>query len=321
MSSAPQPIQTQSPKWAIQAPDGKVIQFPDQFTDADVTREMTKMYPPPSVPTEAMAAAKPPVAPMPKVAMKTGSERNAEAVSQMGQMLASPVAPASAAASIPRAIGSLVGGYAGGKAGSLASNNPWARDIGAVVGGVLGAGTGAAAEDFGKHTLGPIEFPEKITLPGGFKLPWNRALPSEGTGAPLPAAGDFYESKAADLMRRGREQSALDVKAARAAKANAPTPELGTPGNPGWIVRLPGRMPKTNAPKQLPWQTGDSPDELTGQDIISRTRKITIPGEEPSAMDLKRAGDLTQAPVGRLQLLAKFGDKLAQNELNRRLKN
>jgi hypothetical protein len=33
------------PKWAVQAPDGKVIQFPDSFTDVDVTREMTKMYP------------------------------------------------------------------------------------------------------------------------------------------------------------------------------------------------------------------------------------------------------------------------------------
>jgi hypothetical protein len=33
------------PKWAVQAPDGKVIQFPDQFTDQDVNREMLKLYP------------------------------------------------------------------------------------------------------------------------------------------------------------------------------------------------------------------------------------------------------------------------------------
>jgi hypothetical protein len=33
-------------KWAVQAPDGKVIQFPDQFTDQDVSREMAKLYPP-----------------------------------------------------------------------------------------------------------------------------------------------------------------------------------------------------------------------------------------------------------------------------------
>src|SRR5207302_1326540 len=32
------------PKWLVQAPDGKTIQFPDNFTDADVTREMSKLY-------------------------------------------------------------------------------------------------------------------------------------------------------------------------------------------------------------------------------------------------------------------------------------
>jgi hypothetical protein len=64
MSTAPQPIQTQSPKWLVQAPDNKIIQFPDEFTDADVTREMTKLYPPSL--TEATAAANPAVAPLPK---------------------------------------------------------------------------------------------------------------------------------------------------------------------------------------------------------------------------------------------------------------
>lgn len=32
------------PEWRVQAPDGKVIQFPNEFTDADVNREMSKMY-------------------------------------------------------------------------------------------------------------------------------------------------------------------------------------------------------------------------------------------------------------------------------------
>lgn len=49
MSTQPLPIQTQ-PKWLVQAPDGKVIQFPDNFTDADVTREMSKMYGAPAKP-------------------------------------------------------------------------------------------------------------------------------------------------------------------------------------------------------------------------------------------------------------------------------
>lgn len=55
-------------------------------------------------------------------------------------------------------------------------------------------------------------------------------------------------------------------------------------------------------------------------DLISRMRKVVVPGEEPSPEDLKRAGDFTQAPLSKLQTLARFGDKLAQNELNRRLK-
>lgn len=39
------PQQTATPKWAVQGPDGKVIQFPDEFTDVDVNREMGKLYP------------------------------------------------------------------------------------------------------------------------------------------------------------------------------------------------------------------------------------------------------------------------------------
>lgn len=61
--------------------------------------------------------------------------------------------------------------------------------------------------------------------------------------------------------------------------------------------------------------------DAEAQDLITRTQKLVKPGEAPTPEDLKRAGDLTQAPLIRLQALAKFGDKLAQNEINRRLKN
>jgi hypothetical protein len=37
--------QSPNPKWVVQGPDGKRIQFPDQFTDQDVDREMGKLYP------------------------------------------------------------------------------------------------------------------------------------------------------------------------------------------------------------------------------------------------------------------------------------
>ena len=40
-----QPLHSAQPKWLVQAPDGKTIQFPDEFQQADVEREMNKMYP------------------------------------------------------------------------------------------------------------------------------------------------------------------------------------------------------------------------------------------------------------------------------------
>lgn len=36
-----------TPKWVVQAPDGKVIQFPDSFQQSDVEREMNNLYPAP----------------------------------------------------------------------------------------------------------------------------------------------------------------------------------------------------------------------------------------------------------------------------------
>jgi len=70
----------------------------------------------------------------------------------------------------------------------------------------------------------------------------------------------------------------------------------------------------------LPVSVESAPAESELNDIISRTRRLVKPGEMPSEADIKRAGDLTQAPLSKLKALAKFGDKLAQNELNRRLK-
>lgn len=82
------------------------------------------------------------------------------------------------------------------------------------------------------------------------------------------------------------------------------------------------KVPKTAgiepSPSGIELTDGEVPD---GQDLISRMNKISVPGEVPDAGDLKRAGDFTQAPLGRLKVLAKFGDRLAQKELGRRLKN
>jgi len=126
-------------------------------------------------------------------------------------------------------------------------------------------------------------------------------------------------------------------------------PELGSPENPGLFSKLPTRLPPNlRGDPFLPpsGETVASPTEWESndemlrrgaagvnptyksirrnygsdpQDLISRMKKIAVPGEEPSAADLKRAGDFTQVSTEKLKTLARFGDKLAQNELNRRL--
>jgi len=118
---------------------------------------------------------------------------------------------------------------------------------------------------------------------------------------------------------------------------------LGSAENPAFSSKLPARLPVSLRgdpfnPKSAPTIVTDPfqvPEEAavsdpfspsrsgspSGNDLISRTKKLVVPGEEPTAADIKRAGDLTQAPLNRLQQLAKFGDRLAQNEINRRLQN
>lgn len=109
--------------------------------------------------------------------------------------------------------------------------------------------------------------------------------------------------------------------------------ELGSPENPGLFSKLPTRLPSNLhsdpfQPRVSPLDPTATPAEGTSrsnidtssQDLISRMKKIAVPGEEPTAGDLKRAGDFTQTPLSKLKALAKFGDKLAQNELNRRLR-
>ena len=203
-------------------------------------------------------------------------------------------------------------------------------------GAALGHYTGIpGAGELGGFLLGPSVADALIP-----DRPFN--TPTKGPAAYLPTAEEFYANKGADLMRRPELPapppelgtpdnpgwySKLPTRMPKPAALPAPTPELGSPENPGWVVKLPNRMPikKALSPNPLAESGSTSivPSDFDpqGQDLISRTRRLTVPGEEPTPADLKRAGDLTQAPLERLKTLAKFGDKLAQNELNRRLKN
>src|SRR5213594_4292402 len=118
-----------NPKWAVQAPDGKVIQFPDNFTDVDVNREMSKMYPMKSPTGDVIQAApKPFTLPWLKQKFYGGADIGTKAL------------PAAGAT-----VGGLVG-TAGGPAGTIG-------------GAALGGAGGEAASQLVRRALG-FESPE-----------------------------------------------------------------------------------------------------------------------------------------------------------------
>jgi hypothetical protein len=270
---------------------------------------------------------------------------------------------------------------------ALALRNP---DTGALKPSVkvgsaaAGAGAGYLTGAHGFGEFGGMYLGPKIADALVPKLP--SEMPVRGIGASLPSADEFYNIRGDELLARGKAQEALDANFVRQGKAvplrnsplatqneaqaafdrgepgaftalsqspiPKPTPQVGSPENPGFMARLPTRMPlkkalapnffegatPTNVPlgnARLPEVPQGNPTPFAptvpheipginapaGQDLISRTRRISIPGEEPTTADLKRAGDLTQAPLQRLKSLARFGDRLAQIEINRRLKN
>ena len=146
------------------------------------------------------------------------------------------------------------------------------------------------------------------------------ALDQEASRA-AKEAQDARDQHAQDLMNRQKQQDALDAQHAQslAALEKARQTELSAQGR----FRQQGEIPQGNP---TPFGASASPSEaapMTGspQDLISRTKKLVVPGEAPSAEDLKRAGDFTQVPLARLKLLSSWGDKLAQNEIIRRQRN
>ena len=145
-------------------------------------------------------------------------------------------------------------------------------------------------------------------------------LPTKMPEAAVPPA----PSDPVALAVKSHNAAWLPTRMPEATIPPAPTPELGTPENPGWLAKISTRMPVkagvtgeagTTSLARRP-SARSSPD-----DLISRTRALVKPGEQPTPEDLKRAGDLTQAPLSRLRELAKFDDVLAKNEINRRLRN
>jgi hypothetical protein len=141
------------------------------------------------------------------------------------------------------------------------------------------------------------------------------AVAGHATGIPgAEIGGLFYGPSLADALIPSRETSvAKAVPITKSPNFNAAAYRAGRSG----------AMPMGNpTPFAVPTQAVPLSSLATvPNDLISRTQRLVVPGEMPTVEDLKRAGDLTQAPIARLRQLAKFGDRLAQNEINRRLKN
>ena len=147
------------------------------------------------------------------------------------------------------------------------------------------------------------------------------------------AADDAQSARdqhAEDLIRRQKEQDALDANHAKALKELEDARQKELAANEKFKEQHAAALNRRGevAPMTPPTVTGTESGTPKGnatpfgnpQDLITRTKKLVIPGERPSPEDLKRAGDMTQVPLPRLKVLASFGDELARNEIDRRVR-
>lgn len=163
--------------------------------------------------------------------------------------------------------------------------------------------------------------------------PWNKLGPNEtiDTLKPWDAATQAVNDRIANQIPRTMPKRLSGKATVNAVTPNttistgaigkstlpssaSTSPFSSTNPNMNVSIGLKFTKPANGALSEVSGESGST------SDLITRNRKISIAGEEPSPSDLKRAGDLTQAPLSRLRALAKFDDKLAQSELRRRLK-
>lgn len=169
----------------VKMPDGSYGKFNSGVSDDVIRSAVMKDFPnayKASVPTESQAISTPPTAPMPQ---------KPAALRQSNTILKSPELPENQevlggplplpGVGVPAFIGGLAGGYGGGKAGEYAGNKlnlgPTGKTVaqyaGSILGSILGGGAGQQAGEMAKPLS--LEIPEKINLPGGFKI--NRNVP------------------------------------------------------------------------------------------------------------------------------------------------
>jgi hypothetical protein len=125
------------------------------------------------------------------------------------------------------------------------------------------------------------------------KPPWETPV-EKNPGAPLPAAGDFYENKGTDLLNRQKAQDLMDRQAARTAKANAPAPQKPDPfygmtssdkpiGNAP--VPPPGTYPLTKMTPPTPEPTGVPSDEGVPGSLPNPSGRLVVLPQEAQALD------------------------------------
>ena len=136
------------------------------------------------------------------------------------------------------------------------------------------------------------------------------------------------DEHAEDLIRRQKEQDTLDAKHAKALKDLEDARQKELTANEKFIqqhaeaLNRRGDVAKMTPPTEtVGTPKGNATPFGSPQDLITRTKKLVIPGEKPTAEDLKRAGDMTQFQLPKLKALAAHGDELAKNEINRRSRN
>lgn len=200
--------------------DGVIHSFPDGTPD-DVVDKAIKSYISSIPPTEAQANAKPPIAPMPKINVQP------DAFNKNETPLGVPISPAGAAASLPRAAVGLAGGYGAGKVADYFDpdhKHPWLHDAAVMGGSIAAESTAMGARSVGKFaSRATLEAPEKINLPGGFKINRNLPPPPEPEVSMEETATRNAAQKVAQRAadeKAGLRRPSADVEAERVAKAH-----------------------------------------------------------------------------------------------------
>lgn len=225
-----------------------------------------------------------------------------------------------AANSIPATLGALGGGYGGSKLGEYVGEKSglkpyetiWASRIGGVLGAFAGGGAGGSEQaenvwsglknsfanklynadgelsKFGESLVHPTKMPENA-LRAIFPSPQD--IPG-GVAPSSPTSAEFYENKAADLVKRGKEQAAIDrtegVKA-RAAARDASQYYSATGGQstaPSDVSTLP---PASSGGAQT---SSASPMTSTGPAV-----QMNTPGAPPPGKSVIVSPDSAPAPI------------------------